>query len=82
MQAKTVKPALFVFLSVVLSAPTLANILAGSVSAVSAGAHLVGAILISWAAVGTLSYLVSTYRASVAHQQHQQERHDGPAPRS
>jgi len=81
-QAKTIKPALLVFLVLVLSVPTLANILAGSVSATDAGVHLAGAILISWAAVSTLSYLVNNYRAAVLRKQHQQGHHDGPVPRS
>jgi hypothetical protein len=74
-KSKNIKPALLVLLALVLSAPTLANILSGSVSAASAGMYLAGAILVSWLAVGTISYLVDSYRTAALRRQYEQERH-------
>ena len=75
MKSKNVKPALLVLLALVLSAPTLANILGGSVSATTAAMYLAGAILVSWAAVGTISYLVDSYRTAALRRQYEEERH-------
>jgi hypothetical protein len=80
MKNPNARPAFFILLTLVLSASTLANIMNGSDSAVSAGEHLAAAIVISWVAVRLVSYVVDTYRGSVfrhkAHeykvQQHQQ----------
>jgi hypothetical protein len=67
------RPAIFVLLTLALASPTLANIVNGSDSAVSAGVHLGAAILISWLAVGVVGHMVDSYRAASfrrAQQQH------------
>ena len=72
MKHKSMRPAIFVLLTLALSAPTLLNILAGADSATNAGVHLAAAILLSWGAVGTVGHLVDGYRAS-AHRRAQQQ---------
>jgi hypothetical protein len=60
------RPAVFILLTLALSAPTLANVLTGSDSALNAGEHLTAAIVISWFGVGVVGYLIDSYRAAVA----------------
>jgi hypothetical protein len=74
----SMRPAIFVLLALGLSEPTLSNILGGNESAVNAGVHLGAAILVSWAAVGIVGYLVDSYRAAAlrrSQQQHQNIQH-------
>ncbi|HTV10753.1 MAG TPA: hypothetical protein VME20_02740 [Acidimicrobiales bacterium] len=79
MKPSSLRPAVFLLLTLALAAPTLANILNSNESAVGAGLHLGGAILVSWAAVGIVGYLIDSYRVSSARRAHRQER---PAQRS
>jgi hypothetical protein len=58
------RPAIFILLTLALSAPTLANVLDGADSAIDAGLHLGAAILVSWAGVGLVGYLVDNYRSA------------------
>lgn len=58
------RPAIFILLLLVLSTPTLANILNGSDSALNAGVHLGAATLVAWFAVGLVAHLVDNYRAA------------------
>lgn len=66
MKNPTMRPAIFLLMTLALSAPTLMNIVSGADSATSAGAHLAAAILVAWAAVSVVGHLVDSYRASVA----------------
>jgi hypothetical protein len=77
MKRASMRPAIFVLLTLALAAPTLDNILNGADSATNAGIHLGGAILVSWAAVGIVGYLVDSYRAAVLRraQHHQNAPH-------
>lgn len=69
------RPAIFLLLTLALAAPTLVNIADGSDSAVSAGIHLVGAILVARLSVLTVGYLVDSYQASAANRRaHHQAR--------
>jgi hypothetical protein len=68
---KSMRPAIFVLLTLALSAPTLLNVLAGADSATNAGVHLGAAILVAWAAVGIVGHLVDSYRAAA----HRRARH-------
>jgi len=81
MKNPALRPAVFVLLALALSAPTLANILAGNESALGAGLHLGTAILVSWAAVGVVGHLVDSYRAAAfrraQHQHGHQRQHAG-----
>ena len=65
MKHKSMRPAIFLLMTLALSASTLLNIVAGSESAMGAGEHIGAAILISWLAVGTVGYTVDRYRAHV-----------------
>jgi hypothetical protein len=70
----SMRPAIFILLTLALSAPTLANVLGGADSAIDAGLHLAAAILVAWAAVGFVGYLVDNYRsATLRRAQRQQE---------
>jgi hypothetical protein len=69
------RPAIFVLLALVLSASTLANIVHGADSAAGAGLHLGAAILISWVAVGTVSHVVTGYRAAALRRAHERAQH-------
>jgi len=62
----SMRPAVFILLTLALSTPTLANIVGGSESAMGAGERLGAAILVSWAAVSVVGHLVDKYRVSVA----------------
>ena len=72
------RPAIFVLLTLALSAPTLANILAGNESAVGAGLHLGAAILVSWAAVGVVGHLLDNYRSAARRRGQQGQRAQHP----
>ncbi|HTW08854.1 MAG TPA: hypothetical protein VME46_15165 [Acidimicrobiales bacterium] len=72
----SLRPAGFILLTLVLAAPTLANILQGADSAMSAGVHLGAAILVSWVAMGIVGYLVDSYRLAVA----RRSQHAQPGP--
>jgi uncharacterized membrane protein len=63
MKPKSMRPAIFLLMTLALSASTLLNIVSGSEPAMGAGEHLGAAILISWLAVGTVGYTVDRYRA-------------------
>lgn len=78
MKSQSTRPAIFVLLAVVLSAPTLVNVISGNDSATSAGFYLAAAIILAWAAVSGVGQLVDNYRAHAAHraQGHPQQ---GPA---
>ena len=65
MGSASVKPAVFVLLTLWLSAPTIGNILKGAVSAVGAGEHIGAAIIISWLAVSLVGHIIDSYRAAV-----------------
>lgn len=76
---RSARPALLVLLALVLSAPTLSNMLAGSDSTVDAGIHLAGAVIVAWVAVAFVGYLFDGYRtASVRHALHHDEREGTP----
>jgi hypothetical protein len=70
-KSHSAKPAIFVVLVLVLSSPTLRDILAGSVTATSAAAHLGLAIMVAWAAVSLLSAVISNYAAVSAARERQ-----------
>jgi hypothetical protein len=65
MKHKSMRPAIFLLMTLALSASTLLNIANGSEPAIGAGEHIGAAILISWLAVGTVGHLVDRYRAHV-----------------
>lgn len=73
MKRTSMRPAIFVLLTLALSAPTLANVLDGADSAVNAGTHLGAAILVSWAAVGIVGYLVDNYRSATLRRAQRQQ---------
>ena len=62
MKAPSIRPAILVLLALCLSAPTISNIAGGNESAMAAGEHIGGAILLSWGAVSVVGYLVDSYR--------------------
>jgi len=66
MKNASMRPAIFLLLTLVLSAPTLMNIVSGADSATGAGVHLAAAILVAWVAVSIVGHLVDSYRSSVA----------------
>jgi hypothetical protein len=66
MKQTSMRPAIFLLLALVLSAPTLLNIVAGSESAMATLVHLGGAILVARIAVQVVSHLVDSYRLSAA----------------
>jgi hypothetical protein len=70
----SIRPALLVLMALALASPTLANLLKGSVSAVSAAEHLVGAIVVAWVAVSIVGYTVDSYRSSVLQHEYNQHR--------
>jgi len=61
---KAARPAVLVLLALLLSAPTLANVLAGSEGATDAGEHLAGAVIVAWVAVAFVGHMIDNYRAS------------------
>ncbi len=65
MKRKSMRPAIFLLLTLALSASTLLNVVNGSEAALATGEHIGAAILISWLAVGTVGYTVDRYRAHV-----------------
>jgi len=75
---RSARPGLLVLLALVLSAPTLSNMLAGRDSTVDAGIHLAGAVIVSWVAVAFVGYLFDSYRtASVRHALDREQRDGG-----
>ncbi|MGD0808195.1 MAG: hypothetical protein ABSA91_00585 [Acidimicrobiales bacterium] len=76
MKTPSIRPAILVLMALALSAPTISNVASGNDSAVAAGEHVGGAIVVSWFAVGLVGYLVDSYRsAAVRRNQH---RHSPP----
>jgi hypothetical protein len=73
MKQSSLRPAIFILLALALSAPTLANILSGADSAVGAGEHLGAAIVVSWAAVSLVGYLVDMYRVATARREYESQ---------
>jgi Ca2+/Na+ antiporter len=63
MKHKSMRPALFLLLALLLSASTLIAVVNGTEPALEVGEHIGAAILISWLAVGTVGYTVDRYRA-------------------
>lgn len=64
MKNASMRPAIFILLTLALSSPTLMNIIAGQESVTAAGAHLAGAILVAWASVSVVGHLIDNYRAN------------------
>lgn len=77
MKRKSMRPALFVLLALVLSAPTLAGVAAGTAQATTAGEQLAGAVVLAWLAVSTVGRLVDGYQASLANRERRGERTSG-----
>lgn len=63
MKNPSMRPAIFVLVALVLSAPTLLAVAGGTTTAVNAGEHLAGAVLVAWAAVSAVAHLLDGYRA-------------------
>jgi len=78
MKRTSMRPAIFVLLTLALSAPTLSNILGADESAMNAGEHLGAAILVSWAAVAVVGYLVDSYRAAALRRDQPQQQNIQP----
>jgi hypothetical protein len=78
MKAPSLRPAIFLLLTLALSATTLLNIADGSESALDAGIHLVAAILIARLSVLMVGHLVDSYQANAAGRraQHQAQRNE------
>jgi hypothetical protein len=76
MKTPSIRPAILVLMVLALSAPTIADIAAGSEPAIAAGEHIGGAILVSWFAVGVVGYLVDSYRSAAVRRNRQ--RHSPP----
>jgi hypothetical protein len=74
---KTVRPALLVLIALLLSAPTLANVLAGSEAMTDAGEHLAGAVIVAWLAVAVVGHMIDSYRTSSFHRAKAENRHRG-----
>lgn len=82
MKHKSMRPAIFVLIALVLSAPTLASVAGGTDPAVGAGEHLAAAVLVSWGAVSVVGHLVDSYRAAALRREQRHSRHAQPAPSS
>lgn len=74
MTAPSLRPAIFILVALALSAQTLMAVATGATTAVSAGEHLVAAVLISWASVSVIGRLVDGYRVSILHREQRQHR--------
>jgi hypothetical protein len=72
----SIRPGVFLLLSLALSAPTLINVATGSDSALNAGLHLLAAILVARVAVLWVGHLVDSYQVHAAQRAHHHA-HDG-----
>jgi hypothetical protein len=73
MKTPSIRPAILVLMALALSATTISSIANGNETAISAGEHIGGAILVSWFAVRVVGHLVDNYRTAAVRRN--QQRH-------
>lgn len=77
MKNQSIRPSVFILLTLAFSAPALMNIAAGTESATGAGVHLGAAILLAWAVVSGVGHLIDSYRPNAPkHPRRVQQHHD------